>query len=254
MHFNRSAEPAHTDGEIASRHCVARLDESALTNICARSTKQQQRALLHRRQPWRTRRRCHRAWAARSRVDTAPRIRTSRHCPTSALVSPDDNSEYWYIVGNLGAHDGGATVHGRRHRWSTLRPRLNGSTLSNISARLVTQQQLVLVHRRKPWSTRRRHHRAREARSMVGSASRAEADRHCATTARVPPNYNYEQHYIVVNVGAHDGCPATHWWRDRWSARRRHTKSTQPFPTSARVTAKRHCQAVVPRWQCCDER
>jgi hypothetical protein len=38
-----------------------------------------------------------------------------------------------------------------------------------------------------------------------------------------------------VNVGAHDGCSATHWWRDRWSAQRRHTKSTQPFPTSARV-------------------
>jgi hypothetical protein len=164
-----------------------------------------------------------------------PRIRTSRHCPTSALVKPHDNSEHCYIVGNLGAHGGGATMHGWRHRWSTLRPRLNGSTLSNISARLVTQQQLVLVHRRQAWSTRRRHHRAREARSMVGSAARAEADRHCATTARVPPNNNDEQYYIVVNVGAHDGCSATHWWRDRWSAPRRQTKSTQPFPTSVCV-------------------
>jgi hypothetical protein len=61
-----------------------------------------------------------RALAARSLVDTASRAKTDRHCATSVLFPPNNNREYWYIVGNLGAHGGRATVHGRRHRWSTL--------------------------------------------------------------------------------------------------------------------------------------
>jgi hypothetical protein len=120
MHFNRPTTLAHTGGEIAGRHCVALLNASTMPDIYARLAKQQQRALQHRGQPWRTRRRRHRARAARSTVDTAPRASPSRHCPTSARGQPFHHSEYWYIVGNLGAHEGGATVHGRRGRWSTL--------------------------------------------------------------------------------------------------------------------------------------
>jgi hypothetical protein len=115
-----TAAPSCTGSEVDGRHCTARHDGSTLSNICARSAIPPQRALVHHRQPWRTRRRRHRARAARSMVDTASRASTGRHCPTSALVSPNDNGGYWYIVGNLGTHDGGATVHGRRHRWSTL--------------------------------------------------------------------------------------------------------------------------------------
>jgi hypothetical protein len=115
-----TAAPPRTGGEVDGRHCTARLDESTLSDICARSAIPPQRALVHHRQPWRTRRRRHRARAARSMVDTAPRASTSRHCPACALVPPNNNNKYWYIVGNLGARDGGATVHGRRGRWSTL--------------------------------------------------------------------------------------------------------------------------------------
>jgi hypothetical protein len=91
-----------------------------MSDICARSVIPPQQVLVHRRQPWRNRRRRHRARAARSMVDTAPRASTSRHCATSALVPPNYDSEYWYIIGNLGAHEGGTTAHWRRHRWSTL--------------------------------------------------------------------------------------------------------------------------------------
>jgi hypothetical protein len=107
-------------------------------------------------QPWCTRRRCHRARAARSMVDTASRASTGRHCPTSALVSPNDNSGYWFIVGNLGAHDGGATVHGRRGRWSVVHRAIDESTLSDICALSAVHTQRVLVHRRQPWRTRLR--------------------------------------------------------------------------------------------------
>jgi hypothetical protein len=158
MHFNRSTAPAHTGGETAGRHCTARLNGSTLSEICARPTTRQQRVLARRRQPWRTRRRRHRARAATSMVDSAPRARTSRHCPTSALVPPHDNSKYRYIVGNLGAHGGGATVHGRRHRWSTVHRAPTQSTLSDICARSAIPPQRALVHHRQPWRTRRRRH------------------------------------------------------------------------------------------------
>jgi hypothetical protein len=62
-----------------------------------------------------------RTLAARSMVDTASRASTGRPCPTSVLIPPNNNGEYWYIVGNVGAYEGGTTVHGRRGRWSTLR-------------------------------------------------------------------------------------------------------------------------------------
>jgi hypothetical protein len=88
--------------------------------MCARPTKQQQQVLVHHRQPWRTRRRCHRARAARSMVDSAPRASTSLQCQTSARGPSFHHSKYWYIVGNLGAIGGGATVHEQRGRWSTL--------------------------------------------------------------------------------------------------------------------------------------
>jgi hypothetical protein len=136
MHFNRSTVPARTGGEIAGRHSVARQNGSTLCNICALPTKQQQLVLVHRRQRWRTRRRCHHARVATSMVDTASRAKTERHCPTSALVPPNDYSEYWYIIGNLGAHDGGATVHGQRGRWSTLHRAPRGSRHCPTSARV----------------------------------------------------------------------------------------------------------------------
>jgi hypothetical protein len=85
MHFNRSTAPARTGGETVGRHCTARLNVSTLSEICARSHhSRQQRVLAHRRQRWRTRRRHHRALAATSMVDTAPRASSSRHCQTSA--------------------------------------------------------------------------------------------------------------------------------------------------------------------------
>jgi hypothetical protein len=127
-----------------------------MSDICARSVIPPQQVLVHRRQPWRNRRRRHRARAARSMVDTAQRASTSRHCPKSALVPPNDDSEYWYIVGKLGADGGGATAHGLRHRWSHSFARHNGSTMSDKCGRPATRYWPVVVHHRQCCGRRRR--------------------------------------------------------------------------------------------------